>query len=251
MAALVLVVGCTTQANPDDAARLEPAPSIEPAPAPIPPPDLTPATMAAAAAGSGLSAGPPAEYEQPERAHAKLSHGGATVVAHAHMIPQPEFGDITQLQVRIEFAALPGDAFGLNYVGGGGDDNCDELTPAVQEIALLDDGRWLVDAQLACRAGEDYFSARNDHTLLLVDPKRPHAEVLWTGVDTGSNSMGVCVSSSVAEFVVDAGVLRITNTEITTLDREAAERLPAAAEGCKPKRERSSELARIELVRAP
>ena len=42
--------------------------------------------------------------------------------------------------------------------------------------------------------GEDYFSADNAHSLILIDPSGMTAKVLWTGSDSGSNSMGVCVS---------------------------------------------------------
>lgn len=194
--------------------------------------------------------GPEPEFAKPEASRASLEHDGATVFALAHLLPNDESVSTTQLQVRIEFAGLPPE-FGLNYVGGGGDQSCDEVIPEVQEVAVLDDGRWLVDAQLACRSGEDYFSAKNDHTLLLVHAKGRGAEVLWTGVDTGSNAMGVCTSSSVTSFVVEGNVLRVSTTESTTLDREAAKQLPAAAEGCEPKPETTRDVARIELPKSP
>jgi hypothetical protein len=63
--------------------------------------------------------------------------------------------------------------------------------------------------------------------------------------------MGVCVSSSVTSFVVEGDTLRISTTKVTTLDREAAKDLPAAAEGCEPKPEQTQDVARIELARAP
>jgi hypothetical protein len=262
---VLALLACTTQDTGEreqprnDNRSSEPSPSEPPVPAPTPkPPVPAPpapptdlATIAAAAAGPGLSVGPPPKFAAPALGTARASHAGATVVAHAHLPESENFDTTSALQIRVEFAALPDEAHGLNYLGGGGNNSCDELRPELQEIAILDDGRWIVDAQMACRSGEDYFSATNDHSLLLIDPARPHAEVLWTGVDTGSSAMGVCVSSSVTSFIIEGTTLRISTTEITTLDRESAEQLPAAAEGCEPKPERTQDVARIELTRAP
>src|SRR5690606_11197494 len=115
---------------------------------------------------------------------------------------------------------------GLNHsrvVTGG---YCEELVPEVQEVAKLDGSRWLVDAQLACRAGEDYFSADNAHTLILINGEQRSAAVLWTGADAGTSAMGVCVSESVHSFEVSGDELIIRKTESTELDAEAAKELP-------------------------
>lgn len=215
----LLVIACATV---DD----EPRPVTTP-PAPV-------------ANTTALSVGPPPEFATPEHPQASLERADVAVVAHADV----------QLKVRVEFAGLAEDQ-GLNYLGVGSADDCDELVPEVQEIAVLDDGRWLVDAQMACRSGEDYFSATNEHALVLVDASQRRAEILWTGVDVGSDAMGVCVSWTLTSFLVDGDTLRISQSEVTKLDREAAERLPAAADGCEPKPEQTRELARIDLARPP
>jgi hypothetical protein len=248
----MLVLACTTPSvEPEPAAALVTTPEPATAPPPASPvPDPPKATTVTDEPGL-LTVGPTPEFTTPEHASTSLEHDGVTVHAHARWSAHDELSAVSKLQVRIEFGGASGDASGLNYLGGGGDNSCDELIPELQELATLDDGRWLVDAQMTCRSGEDYFSASNDHTLLLIDPKRRHAEILWTGVDTGSNAMGVCVSSSVTSFILEGTTLRISKTEVTTLDREAAEQLPGAAEGCEPKPEHTQELARIELARTP
>jgi hypothetical protein len=238
-----------------EAPASEPAtPEPSPAAPPEPEPPADPAALAKAAAGEGFRPGPrpkliPHENASEESAVASLSHAGVTVRASAHAEPgAEEFEYTTALQIRVEFDVLPGEDLGLNRVAGGGDDYCDELVPFVQEIAKLDDGRWLVDAQLACRAGEDEFSARNEHNLLLIEPARPHAELLWTGEDSGESAMGVCVSSSVTSYELVDEALVIRKTEVTSLDQELAKELPAGAEGCKPEPERTTLLTRIDLA---
>ena len=135
---------------------------------------------------------------------------------------------------------------GVNGICG---PNCSWSLFSANWIAKLDDGRWLVSAQLACRAGEDYFSADNEHTLIVVDPPARTAKVLWTGSDSGSNAMGVCVESSVHAFEVGGDALIIRKTEVTELDTEAAKELEAAAEGCVAKPETTTEVERISLAR--
>jgi hypothetical protein len=238
------------QATVEPPAVTKPSAPTPPAPTPpAPPPDL--ATIAAAAAGPGFTVGPPPKFAAPPRADARASHASAKVLAYAHLPESENFDTKSVLQLRVEFAALDDEAYGLNYLGGGGDNSCDDLWAEVQQIASFDDGRWLLDAQMACRNGADYFRATNDHTLLLIDLQRPRAEVLWTGVDKGRSAMGVCVSSSVTNFDVEGDAVRISKTEITTLDREAAKELTAAAEDCDPKPEQTTDVARIELTRKP
>jgi hypothetical protein len=230
---LPLAIACST---PDaDPQRTTPPTTSSP----TEPEQVTSAYPVGPVAGVAMSVGPRPEYSSPEHEQFSLERNGVSVTSHADVA----------LTVRVEFSGL-GATEGLNYVGGGATD-CDQLLPDVHEIAVLDDGRWLVDAQLACRSGEDYFEATNEHALLLVDPAAREASVLWTVVDSGSYAMGVCVSSSVTSFELDGTVLRISRTDVTTLDEEAAKELPGAAEGCEPKPEQTQELARIELARAP
>jgi hypothetical protein len=252
VAVFACVLGCARASEPAPA-RPAPTPApavpIQAAPTPAAP---TPAPKPAA---GGFTAAPapilvPHENSSSDRARATLDHGGATVIVGAHVEHPPpdeaedEYAYRTVMQLRVEFGEL-----GLEYSGEGvgGDDYCDELVPAVNEIATLDDGRWIVDAQLACRAGEDYFWASNDHVVSIVDTERRSASVLWTGRDTGENAMGVCSSSSVHAFTIEAGQLVVRRRDLTTLDREAALDLPEAAEGCEPQPKRDVEVTRVEL----
>lgn len=206
---------------------------------------------ATAAAGRGLKLGLAPKLAVPAKDSVTWKQAGTKLTAFAHAALEGEEPAVkVQLRLRIEFAALPAPEFGLNYVAPGSAFYCGELIPRLQEIGSLPDGRWLVDAQLNCRSGEDSFSATNEHTLLLIDPSRPHAQVLWKGVDTGSDQAGICVSSSVTEFELEGATLRITNTSVTKLDEQQAKELPGPAEGCKPMPERTVEVARIDLKRA-
>lgn len=256
-----LLIGCTAEqaakpgvekdaksAEPEAPAKPEPAlPEVDTAAPPEPEPPPEPALPEA---GEGFELGPkPEAYAGDEVSESKpLQHAGATVSVTPGVIPpsDPDGERTVQIQARVEFE---GASVGLNHVRTMAGSYCDQLVPEVQEIAKLDDGRWLVSAQLACRAGEDYFSADNEHTLIVVDPPARTAKVLWTGSDSGSNAMGVCVESSVHAFEVGGDALIIRKTEVTELDTEAAKELEAAAEGCVAKPETTTEVERISLAR--
>jgi hypothetical protein len=261
---LVLAGGCDKPAEP--AAKIdvevrpaepEPLPEVDTAapPEPEPPPELEPepsAKLQGPSAGEGfeLGAKPKSRANRGEIAK-PLRHGGA-IVSVTPDVDDPsedEEGEYRlHIQVRVEFDGADS-TLGLNHVRAVEGRWCDVLRADLQEIARLEDGRWLVDAQLACQLGEDYFSADNAHTLILVNPAAQTAAVLWTGSDSGSNAMDVCVSSSVSSFELLDDQLIIRRTEVTELDRQAAKELKEAAEGCKPKRETTKVAARISLAR--
>ena len=249
-----LVIACSTPDAKPERPLVEPpsttaevAPVEAPEKTPSEPPDeKTPVTTVTA--GPGLGVGPTPELPNPVKESGSLERDGTTISAHAHWVGKSD-EQTTQLQVRIELAGKESTQ-GINYVGGGGEDYCDELSANVQEIAVLADDRWLVDAQLTCRGGEDFFEATNEHVLLLVEAAKLRAEILWTGIDTGSNAMGICESSLISSFVLDATMLRIVQTSETTFDRKAAREIGFSDE-CKPKPLESKEVAALDLTPAP
>jgi len=264
---LLLTPGCTAEPSStksdksDGEAKAKPEPA-KPTPTEVdtaaPPEPPSPPELARPSAGEGFVLGAKLEADVGAVSVSDkppLSHAGATVSVHPHVIakPEPEGESTLHIQVRVEFEGAEADR-GLNHTRVVAGSYCDELVPELQEIAKLEggpslDGLWLVDAQLACRGGEDYFVAENAHTLIAVDSKARTAAVLWTGADQGSNSMGVCVSSSVSSFEVSGEELIIRKTEVTELDEEAAKELSAAAEGCADKPVTTTEVARIKLAR--
>lgn len=217
---------------------------------PVEPP--TPTKTSEPTAGGGFEIASPAAAATVLPQAERLGHGDAVVLADGEAVV-PELDDDESVShvkvwVGVEFAGV---GSWLVHQRTLEKTSCDELVREVQEIAKLEDGRWLVDAQLACRRGEDYFSAENAHTVIAVDLTARSAEVLWTGLDEGSSAMGVCVSFSTATFELvgdDLVIRRVTSTE---LDREAAKDLPEAARGCRPRPERIELLERISLVSPP
>lgn len=241
----------STLGHAPSASTSAPTSAAPSAAAPSAAPTLEGKALATAAAGRGLKLGPAPKLAAPTTDSVTWKRAGTKLTAFAHApLEGDEHPVKAQLRLRIEFAALPAPEFGLNYVAGGGALYCGELIPMLKEVGALPDGRWLIDAQLNCRSGEDSFSATNEHTLLLIDPSRPHAQVLWKGLDTGSDEAGICVSSSVTEFELEGETLRVTNTRVTTLNEQRAKQLPGPAEGCKPMPERTVEVARFDLKRA-
>lgn len=233
-----------------EAAKQPPPPETDTAVPPEPSPPLEP-QRAGPIAGEGFVLGAQLEADDGEIAIAEyqpLSRGGATVSVSPHVVePKPEGEHILHIQVRVDFDDIEAER-GLNHSRVVTGSYCEELAPEVQEIAKLDGARWLIDAQLACRAGEDYFSADNAHTVILIDGEQRSAAVLWTGNDTASSAMGVCVSESVHEFEVSGDELIVRKTEYTELNKEAAKELPDAAEGCAAKPETTSEVTRVKLA---
>jgi hypothetical protein len=228
-----------------------PSPEAEPPPPPEPPAPVEPTPSPGA--GFELGSKPEArvgKYPPTINSIEPLHHAGASVSVNADQSSSAEDEDnvTVKVQVRVEFEGVDGQ-LGHNHVRVAGR-YWDELVLGLQEIAKLDDGRWLVDAQLTSRTGEDYFWAESEHTLIVVDPKARAAAVLWTGVGTGSNAMDVCVSFSFYSFEVRREQLIIRRTEVTTLDRENAKELTAAAEGCVAKPETTREVERISLTRS-
>jgi hypothetical protein len=233
-----------------EAAKQPPPPGTDTAVPPEPPPPPEP-QLAGPIAGEGFVLGAKLEADDGEidiDEHQPLSHAGATVSVSPHVVkPKPEGEHTLHIQVRVDFEGVEAER-GLNHSRVVTGSYCEELVPEVQELAKFDGERWLVDAQLACRAGEDYLSADNAHTVILIDGTQRSAAVLWTGADTGSSAMGVCVSESVHSFEVSGDELIIRKTESTELDAEAAKELPDAAEGCVAKPETTTEVARVKLA---
>jgi hypothetical protein len=264
---LLVAAGCTAEKSTTAeekapvSAKADPLPptpappevdtAVPPEPPPPPPPTLPPGPPGPDAVGGGFEVGAkPEAHVDKDAVEAKppLRHAGATVSVSPDMALKPTGEPPLRIQVRVEFEGL-GAEQGLNHVRAVAGSYCDQLVPEVQEIAKLDDGRWLLDAQLACRGGEDYFSADNAHTLIVVDSKAHTAAVLWVGADTGSNAMGVCVASSVSDFEVSGEEVIVRKTEITELDKAEAKQFPDAAEGCVAKPKTTTEVARISLAR--
>ncbi|MFO7561405.1 MAG: hypothetical protein R6X02_02075 [Enhygromyxa sp.] len=246
-------VAVDTAAPPE----LEPPPEVDTAapPEPEPPPEAEPEPPGLRA-GEGFEIGPKLEAREGEsevELADPLRFDGATVsVAADEVAPDDDEDDEGQyqlsIQVRIEVADGGDPKLGLNHAREVSTTPCDEVVAELQEIATLPGGRRVIDAQLACRNGEDYFSAENAHTLILVEPGAKTASVLWTGVDKGSNAMGVCVSSILSSFELVGDELIVRRTESTELDKQAAKELPEPAEGCKPKPETTEVVERIRLA---
>ena len=177
-----------------------------------------------------------------------LHHAGATVTVAAHVIASAALDEdqSARIRVRIEFDGADASR-GLTHERDIGASYCDERSATLQKLATLDDGAWLLDAQLACRTGEDYFSGENAHTLIRVDAANESAALLWTGVDTGSDAMGVCSSASVHGFKVAGDELVISKTEHTVLDAQRAKQFPSAAEGCVAKPAQTEIVERVVL----
>lgn len=269
---LLVAPGCKAEqpAKSDDKAKSEPAKSEPAKPEPAkdvaketPPPETDTAApaeppppppepqLAGPSAGDGFELGAKLEANAGEISiaeHQPLSHAGATVSVSPHVVqPEPEGEQTLHIQVRVEFEGVEAER-GLNHSRVMPGSYCDELTPEVKELAKLEDGRWLIDAQLACSGGEDYMSTDNAHTVIVVDGKARSAVVLWTGADTVTSAMGVCVSESVNNFEISGAELIIRKSEVTELDEEAAKELPDAAEDCVAKAATTTEVARIKLA---
>jgi hypothetical protein len=258
---LLVAPGCKAEqpAKSDDKAKSEPAKDVAketPPPetdtaAPMEPPPPPEPQLAGPSAGDGFELGAKLEANAGEISIAEnqpLSHAGATVSVSPHVVqPEPEGDQTLHIQVRVEFEGVEAER-GLNHSRVMPGSYCDELTPEVKELAKLEDGRWLIDAQLACSGGEDYMSTDNAHTVIAVDGKARSAVVLWTGADTVTSAMGVCVSESVNNFEISGAELIIRKTEVTELDEEAAKELPDAAEDCVAKAATTTEVARIKLA---
>ena len=236
------------ESNPPDAAAEQVEESQEPAVTErlAEPPSSTKTLQPTAGAGFEIAAPPAADATVMKRAD-RLRRGDAEVLAGGETIePDEDERDAhVRIWVGVEFAGV---GSWLVHQRTLEQTSCDELVREVQEIAELEDGRWLVDAQLACRRGEDYFSAENAHTVVAVDPTTHSAAVLWAGLDTGSSAMGVCVSWSTVTFEVVGDELVIRRSSGTDLDREAAKELPEAARGCRRQAERTKLVERVSLV---
>lgn len=261
-----LLCGCTSLADkpgdasqptqPEPARAVEREPDVANASPPEPPPPVDARLESPELrAGEGFEIGPPLKARRGTswvQAAAPLRYDAATVSVASDQV-QSDDNDESRLSVhvRIEFDD-DNDVdpkLGLNSRRDVTSDRCDEINTELQDLAKLTDGRWLVDAQMACRSGADYFEAENVHTLILIEPSAKTASVLWTGVDAGSNAMDVCVSMSLHSFEVVGDEVIVRRTAFTVLDKQAAKHTPGAAQGCKPKRETVEVVARIRLAR--
>jgi hypothetical protein len=172
-----------------------------------------------------------------------LAQAGVDVTAHGYN--DTDAGTIT-LQVRIEFpGATP--AQGLNRSTANAEMYCDEVVADLQAIGMVGDDRWLVDAQLACRSGEDVFNAQNQHEVILIELGERTAKLIWTGVDEAESYMGACSSSTIHSFVIAGDELVISETD--EVERDATTGLdPELLENC-PERvpSKTREAARLAL----
>ena len=207
-------------------------------------PAVDPSTIVPVA-GEGFESGAApsktnAVADQPE----PLTQAGVAVTAIGYA--DADAGTIA-LRVRVEFPGAKPEQ-GLNHTYEDSERYCDEVVPSLQAIGTVGDDRWLVDAQLACRSGEDAFTAQNEHRVLLIDLGKRSAKQIWLGYDELESYMGACTSSTLHSFVIAGDELVVSETDVverdttTDLDPELLEDCP------EPVPEKTSELARVALA---
>lgn len=210
--------------------------------------------------GTAISFGPPPPTTAPtdlwvDDGEATLVHSGlrTTVRAHATQIQESdEEGDTwtfehISMHVRITpESTSTGPA--LHFEQSLGDPGCDSMTATAQALGTVADGRLVVDAQLACRSGEDFFSATNDHHVLLVDPDGRRGWLLWSGQDESSDEMGVCSEWSIHAFELEGEELVVQLYDGAERNRENARELdPESRPQCRSRKETKEEVARVRL----
>lgn len=219
-----------------------PDPKTEPA---------TPEPAAASTAGAGFTVGAaPAVTDglenMIEEEATPLTNAGATVTATAHGVAADLDVELF-LRARVEFAGVDASA-GLNHERKAEEAAFERVFVHQSEIAKLPDGRWLVDVRVTSAAGEDWLSATTDHSVILVDPSKHSAALVWSGSDSSESQMGVCVTDSSHSFVVAGDDLVVSKTEGTEFDAELAADFDMPADDCEVKAKTTSEVAKVSLT---
>jgi hypothetical protein len=178
-----------------------------------------------------------------------LRNGNVVVRVAQHVETDAEDMSIWHLHARVEFDGVDAGAQ-LNHRRATTVDYAERVLVSSREIAKLDDGRGLVGTWLSGGAGEDSYSTRTDHSVLLIDPSRPSAAVIWTGSEsTLSDGGGACSSDSHHEFALEGDALVVTRVESTIADAERMEEMGWAPEDCKAKPKARAKVARIALTK--
>ena len=222
---------------------------------PTPPDDSTAvAPSATPVAGAGFSVGAPAniaddgtkvgEVEVGE----PLANGGVRVIVRQGYETDGEDTSIWHLHTRVEFDGVDA-AAQLNHQRATKVEFAERVFVSAREIAKLPDGRWLVDTALSGAAGEDSISSDTDHSVVLIDPAKRTAAVVWTGVDSSlSDGGGACETDLHHEFKLVDDTLVVTKVSSTVGDAEIMEELGWSAEECEVKPKARAELARVPLA---
>jgi hypothetical protein len=208
-------------------------------------------------AGPGFTIGPAAKIDNDGSELAEievtepLRNGKVTVRLAQHYETDGEDTSIWHLHARVEFEGVDAGAQ-LNHTRPSQVEFFERILVSSREIAKLDDGRWLVDVWLSGGAGEDSYSTDTAHSVLLIDPSKPSAAVIWTGLESSNtDGGGACVHDSHHEFAVVGDALVVSKVETTIADKAIMDELGWSAEECKATPKARAKVARIPLTKTP